>query len=631
MRHGETDHNVKGIWSCDSTEIDPLTDQGVEQVKNSAKDLKNQKIDVIVASPYSRTQQTAQVLADAIGLDKEKIISDPRLGEWNVGKQYDRLPIENFFSIRNSSSDRYHFKTEDGESYADIYKRAGEFIYEIDKKYAGKNILIVSHGAVTRALMLLSEGNSFDTMLARTRDFRNFENAEIRAMDFYALPHNEEYELDLHRPYIDEIVLDKDSKEYHRVKEVMDVWFDSGSMPFAQEHYPFQNKEWLENKGYPADFISEAIDQTRGWFYTLHAVGVLMGRGKAYKNVICLGHILDAEGKKMSKSIGNTVDPWQEMDSYGVDTLRLWMFSVNQPGDSKNYDQKTVVELNRQVFGLLYNVLAFYELYRDKSIEENQEESGNILDQWIISRFNQLIEKTTSSLDDYKLMEPVRAIKLFLDDLSTWYLRRSRERIKDGEKEAKSTLYFILKNFSVIFAPFAPFAAEDIWLKLRNEKDEESVHLKSWPNAQAIKEDVLNKMETVREFATKGNMLRKQSNIPVRQPLSKITIPIDLPQSYLDILKDELNVKDIEIGPDEVTLDFEITPELKTEGEYRELVRLVQDLRKEKGLSPGTNISIQLPKKYQAILESFMDDFRKTVQAKDFEFTKTEKIIISVS
>jgi isoleucyl-tRNA synthetase len=356
--------------------------------------------------------------------------------------------------------------------------------------------LIITHEDAAWALFSAVNGlNKKETML---EERNRLKNAEIRKLDFVSLPHNENYELDLHKPYIDEVKLVCScGGSLVRTKEVMDVWFDSGAMPLAQDHYPFANKKWVDGPGYPADFISEAIDQTRGWFYTLHAIGTLVGRGKAFKNVICLGHLMDAKGKKMSKSVGNIVDPWDAMDKYGVDTLRLWMYSVNQPGESKNFDEKTVALLHSQVFGLLYNVLAFYELYRDKNLEDltprppllhkaRGSKSPNILDQWILTRLNELIKLSTENLDNYKLLEPVRAVRDFVGDLSTWYLRRSRDRIKNEAANpeleqtqygARATLYFVLKTLAKIMAPFAPFAAEDIWLKLRNEKDEESVHL----------------------------------------------------------------------------------------------------------------------------------------------------------
>jgi isoleucyl-tRNA synthetase len=182
-------------------------------------------------------------------------------------------------------------------------------------------------------------------------------------LPFLSLPRNHEGEVDLHRPYIDNFVFESSSgKKMKRVPEVMDVWFDSGAMPFAQNHYPFENKEWVDTKGYPADYISEAIDQTRGWFYTLHAIGVLLGRGNAYKNVICLGHILDKDGLKMSKSKGNTVNPWEAIEKYGVDPLRYWMYTINQPGESKNFDIRTVDDVVKKVFNLVLNVLKFYEM-----------------------------------------------------------------------------------------------------------------------------------------------------------------------------------------------------------------------------------------------------------------------------
>ncbi|OGJ01554.1 hypothetical protein A3G53_00010 [Candidatus Nomurabacteria bacterium RIFCSPLOWO2_12_FULL_44_11] len=440
-------------------------------------------------------------------------------------------------------------------------------------------------------------------------------------------PKNEKGELDLHRPYIDEMTLKCNcGGEMRRTKEVMDVWLDSGSMPFAQDHYPFSVKEI----NYPADFICEAIDQTRGWFYTLHAIGILMGKGKAYKNVICLGHLLDATGKKMSKSLGNIVDPWEAMDKYGADTLRLWMYSVNQPGESKNFDEKTVALLNQQIFGLLYNVLAFYELYRDKKIETNEKpNSKNILDQWILARLNELIKLTTENLNNYKLLEPTRALRDFVGDLSTWYLRRSRERIKDGDKEAKQTLYFLLKTLAQVMAPFAPFAAENIWLRLKTKEDEESVHLTEWPHFAKVSRgaaEVLKNMEEVRTIVSLGLEARQRAKIQVRQPLGELKVEsLKLSSEYIELIKDELNVKQVVVG-NEFKLSTDLSHDLKQEGSYRGLLRAIQDLRKKMNLTPRDIISlvIETNDEGKKLIQKFEQDMKKVVLASKIELKNTD-------
>jgi isoleucyl-tRNA synthetase len=620
MRHGESVHNVKNVWgTIPNSENDILTDLGKDQAKKSAQELK--KIDVIITSTYRRSTETAMIAAQTLGLDPNNIVTDARIGEWNVGPEFEAQIMDEYFVTRNKSEDRYHYKAKDGESYADVFARVGEFLYDLESKYQGKTILIVTHGGAARAMEYVAHGFAYDTLFQTTRDYRNFNNAETREITFVPLPHNNEYELDLHRPYIDDVVLYKDGKEYRRVKEVMDVWFDSGSMPFAQDHYPFENKEWIESTGYPADFISEAIDQTRGWFYTLHAVGILMGRGKAYRNVICLGHLLDAQGKKMSKSIGNIVEPFEQMDKFGVDAVRFWMYSVNQPGDSKNYDEKTVDEVVKKVFNLLGNVHAFYELYRDTSLESGVvAPSTNILDQWILARLNQLITVCTENLDRFKLFEPTRAIREFVDDLSTWYLRRSRDRMKEGDTEAKQTMYVVLKTVTQLLAPFAPFTAEDMWRRLKTESDEESVHLSVWPTTSSFDESLIVAMETTREICTIGNALRKKENIPVRQPLQSLTVAnLTLTDAYLELIKEELNLKEVRSG-EETALDTTITPELKAEGNYRELIRAVQDLRKAQGLQPGDVIAVTISSEAESTLNPFIEEFKKTVQASAVTF-----------
>ena len=643
MRHGGAQSNLTNKISSKVEDVDHLTEEGKKQVLNSVGNLKNRKIDLIIASPFMRTKETAEIIKKELNLSDDSLIFDDKIGEL-AGGVFDGGTWNDYWEVREKG-EGYFYKPEGGESHKDLKKRVTDFIYNTEEKYKNKNILIVTHEGPARVMFAGVKGfNDKETINHLQNDIKNFKNAEIKELDFIPIPHNENFELDLHRPYVDDIKLGCDcGGNLIRTKEVMDVWFDSGAMPFAQDHYPFENKDWVDGKGYPADFISEAIDQTRGWFYTLHAVGILMGRGKAYKNVICLGHLLDAKGKKMSKSLGNVVDPWNAMDKYGVDTLRLWMYSINQPGESKNFDEKTVLELQRQVFGLLYNILAFYELYRDKNLEKNnQPNSENILDVWILARFDELVKLSTENLDNYKLLEPTRAIRDFIGDLSTWYLRRSRDRIKDGDKEAKQTLYFVLKNLSKIMAPFAPFAAEDIWIKLKNESDVESVHLAQWPTLYSSlftslfskfgskKLSITEEMNKVREIVTLGLEARQKAGIKVRQPLSKIEIKdLSLAQKYSELIKDELNIKELIENKNittEVVLDTEITEELRQEGSYRELVRAIQDMRKKMGLTPSDIISvfIDVNEEGKKLIQKFEIDLLKVITASKLEFVENE-------
>jgi len=638
MRHGQATNNIGEIYLVDPDQKYPLTEMGREKALKTAKSFK-EKIDVVISSPFDRTKQTAHIFCEQTGFSSDQIIYDTRIQEWKVASEFNdkpRGPMHQYYDYDYVQTPREKFS--DGESFAEVVKRAGEFIYDIDSKYSNKNIFIVSHSGFGRALSFVTSGAQFTDLPNRSDITSMLDNAEIRSFEFISLPHNEDYELDFHKPYIDEVKLvGEDGAEMTRVKEVMDVWFDSGAMPFAQDHYPFENKKWVDKEGYPSDYICEAIDQTRGWFYTLHAIGVLTGRGKAYKNVICLGHILDEKGKKMSKSLGNIVDPWLMIEKYGVDTLRLWMYSVNQPGESKNFDEKTVALLQQQVFNLLYNVLAFYELYRDKDLENKEyKNSDNVLDQWIVARLNQLIENSTKQLDNYKLLEPVRELRAFIDELSTWYVRRSRDRLKDGDEDAKRTLYYVLKTLTKVMAPFAPFTSEDIWQKLKNTSDVESVHLAEWPKPEKVNKKIIEDMFILRELCNAGNYRRKQENIPVKQPLNSFAVKkedggfahlIGLDQ-MLDLAKDELNVKAILFG-EEMILDTKITPELKQEGNYRELVRAIQDMRKDAKLTPSDVITLTIgtSKEGEDLINKFKTDLLKTVGAKEikiYENTGTE-------
>ena len=411
-------------------------------------------------------------------------------------------------------------------------------------------------------------------------------------------------DFDPHRPVIDEYKLKCDcGGQMSRVPEVADCWFDSGSMPLAQYHYPFANKEKVDQKDYyPADYIAEAIDQTRGWFYTLLALGVLLGKGTPYKNVICLGHINDAKGHKMSKSKGNVVDPWTVINQWGADALRLHLYTVNQPGESKNFDIKNVESVVKRNFMILFNVLSFYKIYASKIVFSSYPSvSNNILDSWILLRIDNLIESVTGYLDSYNIFSAGRLIMEYIDDLSTWYLRRSRERFKgedeNDKEEAIHTLGYCLLALSKLMAPFTPFIAEELYQQLGGPL--ESVHLETWPESGFRKGKGAMDMDKVRKIVELGLAKRDEAGIKVRQPLSGIKVigGHSLADDYVKLIKDELNIKEVKFTEDEydikdVVYDLQITEELKAEGIYRELVRTINQLRKEAKLTIKDQIVI---------------------------------------
>ncbi len=636
MRHGGTECNKNEIVSFKHESSDHLTEEGKQQVEKSAKSLRSKKIDIIFSSPFARTMETARAVARTLGITESDIIADGRIKEINPGNFDGRDWNEYHRAIYASGPDWFESTMPSGESLLDVQKRVGSFLYEIEEKYKGKNILIVTHGGPAWifhvvAGLYMPENKKYEIPGTHifVNDFKRFNNAEIRQLPFSPLPHDHNFSIDLHKPYIDSIVLSSDSGErMHRVKEVMDVWFDSGAMPFAQDHYPFENKKYVDKIGFPADFISEAIDQTRGWFYTLHAIGSLLGKGKAYENVICLGHILDKDGKKMSKSVGNVVNPWEMIDKYGVDALRFWMYSVNQPGDSKNFDEKTVDEIVKRLFNILTNVYSFYELYVDKNqdekieIETNTPESKNVLDRWILSRLAELTKFTTEKLDVYKLLEPTRAIREFVEDLSTWYLRRSRDRFKSDDGYDKSsalrTTRQVLLTISKLLAPFTPFYAEDLWSKVKSKADSESVHLSNWPKVGKINEKLLGDMRQTRKFVTLGLEQRSKANVKVRQPLSSAKIKshkAKLNAEFLGLIRDELNVKEVSYADieNDIEIDKKITKELREEGVIRDLIRSIQELRKTEGLTVGDKVVLLLDsdQKSKELVHAYLRDIKK--------------------
>jgi len=459
------------------------------------------------------------------------------------------------------------------------------------------------------------------------------------------LPINEEGELDLHRPYIDEIKIrcPKCKGVASRVSEVADVWFDSGAMPFAQYHYPFENKK-LQEEQYPADFIAEGMDQTRGWFYTLLAVSTLLGKGSSYKNVISHGLVLDEKGKKMSKSLGNIVDPWEVMNKYGTDALRWYFYTVNQVGEPKLFALKDVEERFRKFISTLYNTLVFFLIYGDKKIAEiKPRKVGNVLDKWILSKLNNLIKEATEKLDKYDIIAATRAIELFVEDLSNWYVRRSRKRFSKFEDKkdyqmACRVLHSVILDLSKLVAPFIPFLAEYLYKELKpffaKASEGKSVHLEDWPKAdeKAINKELEEQMKRVREICSLALEKRAKAKIKVRQPLAKLKIKNQkLKIELLNLIKDEVNVKEIIFDPklkEEIELDTKITPELKEEGLVREFIRQIQDVRKKTGLVPKDKIIVYFSDmELEKIVEKNKELIKKQVIAKDLIFREKGKAI----
>ena len=440
-------------------------------------------------------------------------------------------------------------------------------------------------------------------------------------------------DLDLHRPYVDEITFkcEKCGEEARRIPEVLDVWFDSGSMPFAQWHYPFENKEKIDKgEQFPGDFISEAIDQTRGWFYTLLAISTLLDRGAPYKNVICLGHLRDAKGEKMSKSKGNIVDPWDVINKYGSDAVRWFFYTINQPGDPKNFDVLEVDGVLKKFFLILWNVLSFYKLYATENKNSVPKKPSHVLDKWILAKLNLLAKNTTKKLDEYDVVGAARGLQDFSNELSTWYLRRSRDRFKsEGEEknEALATLRLVLATLGKMLAPFAPFVSEKMYQELAEKNL--SVHLEDWPQAdeKLIDQKIINQMDLAKKIVEAGLAARAAAGIKIRQPLASYSTALTktLDSEYAGLVKEELNVLDLKFGEDK--LDTKLTDELKAQGLVREIVRTVNALRKDAGLSIGDRVTLNFETadpSTEKVMRDFEDKIKKETLSDKIEKGKTE-------
>lgn len=431
-------------------------------------------------------------------------------------------------------------------------------------------------------------------------------------------------DFDLHKPYIDGVKINCSCGGVgERFSEVIDVWLDSGAMPFAQYHYPFENKDLIDERElYPADYISEAIDQTRGWFYTLLAIATILDKPAPYKAVVVMAHILDKQGKKMSKSRGNIVDPWDVIDKFGIDPLRFYFYSVNQPGDTKKFDPKDLETVKRKVFLITWNIYSFLATNaaaKNWQPGENPEcGTKNVLDIWLKARTEQLISSVSASLEDYDIFRASRAISSYIDELSTWYLRLSRKR---EDADFLPSLFWAIKKLALMMAPFAPFFAENLWQRLKLEGDADSIHLAYWPKIDAPDEKVLAEMSSVQEIVELGRRARQEVKIKLRQPLASAQIfGISLNEDLEKLIAEELNVKKVDSvaeGELKVVFDINITPELKMEGQVRELTRIIQEMRKKSGLKQGETKEIAISGEgSEALLAAWGKDLEKTTSTK---------------
>ena len=407
--------------------------------------------------------------------------------------------------------------------------------------------------------------------------------------------------IELHKPFIDavHITCPKCGKLMTRVPEVIDCWFDSGSMPFAQWHYPFENKD-IFDENFPADFISEAVDQTRGWFYTLLAVSTLLFDKAPYKNCIVLGHVQDKDGQKMSKHKGNVVNPWDALNKQGADAVRWYFYANSAPWLPSRYYDEAVSEMQRKFMGTLWNTYAFYILYAeidqfDPTKYTLDYEKLAPMDKWILSKLQTLNKFVDESLEGYKLTEPARAMVDFLDDLSNWYVRRSRERfwaegMEQDKINAYMTLYTVLETMVKLAAPFTPFITEEIYGNLVKKVDAgapESVHLCDWPayHAEWVDADLEENMDFVLKVVVEGRAARNASAMKNRQPLAMMYVKAaqSLPAEYCDIIKDELNVKAVSFTDDvEAFTTYTFKPQLRTLGKkYGKLVPAIGAYLKE--------------------------------------------------
>lgn len=441
---------------------------------------------------------------------------------------------------------------------------------------------------------------------------------------------------DIHREFLDTIEVWVDNAKTvkgKRIPEVFDCWVESGSMPYASIHAPFENNDLFKGT-HPAQFISEYIAQTRAWFYTLHVMSVGLFGNHTFENAVTTGTIMASDGTKMSKSKKNYPDPTVFFEKYGVDALRFYLMrSVVMKGENINFSEDEVKDIFQQIINILWNTFSFYKLYASELPSESLPKPVHVLDRWIVSKTNNLIKSVTESMDKYDTVATCHFIQDFVSLLSTWYLRRSRERFKERH-ESMNVFGWVLKQLVLVMAPVTPFVTELMFQNL--DRKGESVHLASWPEFDETHIDSVTeeKMDYVRKVVNEGHALRKESKIPVRQPLKQCQISnvkFQIEDEYIGLIKEELNVREVIVKTGEgeltVTLDTTSSPELVAEGKARELIRGIQRLRKEKGCTIDERIRVQVPVAFQSLPPELLARVKKETVAEDIVWGSTYSVL----
>jgi isoleucyl-tRNA synthetase len=474
---------------------------------------------------------------------------------------------------------------------------------------------------------------------------------------------------DLHKHIIDNIELpcEKCGDTMKRIPEVLDCWFESGSMPYGQMHYPFENKAKFE-ASFPAEFIAEGQDQTRGWFYTLHVLATALTMGEqpsipvsgsepAFKNVIVNGIVLAEDGRKMSKRLKNYPEPEIVIEKYGADALRYYLVtSPVMAAESLNFSEASVREMYSKLINTLYNVVEFYGMYAQQQMPKVSVVSTNVLDVWILAKLQILIKEVATGMEMYKLAEASRPIVEFVTELSQWYVRRSRDRFKGDDESDKqaalATLHEVLLTLSKVMAPFTPFIAEKIYQQVKDENGKESVHLENWPEVKQnfVNDEILAQMRVAREVVELGLAARAEAGLKIRQPLGAIYVgKLVLSKDLEEVVADELNVKQVLGGDGEgvvkqakditVTLSTVITDELKKEGLLREIVRTINQIRKDQKLTISDRVSVRYATKdelFNAVFAEYNEEIKKSVLAEEVtegeggEFKEIDGIAVSI-